>query len=351
MARIDLRDTTILIKDGLSGTAVINQGEFSVATVNMVAANADMTFTAPAQGTSYDGTIFDVVNTGTVAVSWNVTASTFTLNYDSANGTTAAQMKTAFDANIVANPTWPAWTCAVEGAGGGVIDDANGTSAGGENPPAATGTSVPVASIVLNTTDTDLIPVGARFTPNTVNHTTVHTVTARSPVNTSPTTSITFTPAWGAPTPIDGAILTFTSQQLEVKIGEGNLTYTESKEYQYLLDRGELDTVRDGADQPVEVNLEFVYEYVTAGTGEDVTPVDAIKQIGDATEWVSSSADLCEPYAVDIVILHEPPCGTTQDETTVLPDFRYESLEFNLNDATIAVTGRCNVVSATVSRG
>ena len=118
MARIDLRDTSIIIKDGTAGTAVINQGAYSEATVNCTAANADLTFTAPAQGISYDGTLFDVANTGTVAVSWTVTTSTFSLNYDSANGTTAAQMKTAFDANITGNPGWPQWTCADEGAGG-----------------------------------------------------------------------------------------------------------------------------------------------------------------------------------------------------------------------------------------
>ncbi len=227
-------------------------------------------------------------------------------------------------------------------------DGLSGTCVINEAAPGVNDTDVNVSTVVLNTDDIDLIPIGGRFTR--ANTATVYTVTVRDPVNTSPTTNITFTPAWGANAPANGATLTFQSQQLEVKIGEGNLTYTESKEYQYLLDRGELDTVRDGADQPVEVNLEFVYEYVTTGTNEDISPVDALKRISNASEWVSSSADLCEPYAIDVVVVHEPPCGTTQDETTTLPDFRYESLEFNLNDATIAVTGRCNVTSATVVR-
>jgi hypothetical protein len=137
---------------------------------------------------------------------------------------------------------------------------------------------------------------------------------------------------------------------LDIKVGDGNLKYTENKEYNYMLDRGDLDTVREGDEKPLEVSLEFVYEFVTTGTNESITPVDALKQQGGAVEWVTSSDDACEPYAVDVQIAHEPPCGTAQDETTLLSDFRYEKLEFSLKDATIAVTGKCNVTSATITR-
>jgi len=194
------------------------------------------------------------------------------------------------------------------------------------------------------------VPVGARFTVNTVNNETVRTVTARTPANTSPTTNITFDVAWGANTPVNTDVITFQSQEIEIKVGEGNLTYTEAKEYEYLLDRGNLDTVREGDEQPLEVSLEFVYEFVTTGTSEEITPVDALKQTGGANEWVSSANDLCEPYAVDIEIDHNPPCGDVETEITTLPDFRYESLEFNLNDATISVSGKCNVSEASIIR-
>jgi hypothetical protein len=203
---------------------------------------------------------------------------------------------------------------------------------------------------VLNTTDVDLVPVGARFTVNTANHTVVHTVTARTPANASPTTNVTFTPAWVANAPANADVITFLPQQIEVKIGEGNLTFTESKEYEYLLDRGILDAVKEGDEQPLEVELEFVYEHITTGTSESITPVDAFKNKGSAAEWVSSSDDLCEPYCVDIEIEHDVPCGTSQDELTLLPEFRYDDLEFNLQDATISVSGKCNATEATVTR-
>ena len=210
-------------------------------------------------------------------------------------------------------------------------------------------TNLTIATVNLTTTVTDLVPIGARFT--LANDATIYTVTGRTPANNGPTTEVVFTPGLAANgNKANTNALTFLPQRLEIKVGEGNLTYTESKEYEYLLDRGDLDTVREGDAQPLEVSMEFVYEFVTTGTNEAITPVDALKRIGSANEWVSASSDLCEPYCVDVVVVHDPPCGTAQNETTTLPDFRYESLEFNLNDATIAVSGRCNVVGASVAR-
>jgi hypothetical protein len=231
-----------------------------------------------------------------------------------------------------------------------IKDGLSGTATINEATPTANDTDVNVSSVVLNTDDPDLIPVGARFTPSTANHATVHVVTGRTPASTSPTTNIVFSPAWGTPTPANADVLNFLPQQLDIKIGEGNLTYTEAKAYMYLLDRGVLDTVKEDDEQPMEVSLEFVYEHVTTGTSEAMSPVDALKRKGSAGEWVSTSADLCEPYCVDVEIEHDAPCGTSLDEITTLPEFRYESLEFNLQDATIAVSGKCNTTEASIVR-
>ncbi len=230
------------------------------------------------------------------------------------------------------------------------IKDGLSGSAVINDTPANSDANVDITTVNLNTTVANLVPVGARFTVNTVNNTTVYTVTARTPANAGPTTNVTFTPVWGAETPANADVLTFESCRIDIKIGEGNLKYTENKEYNYMLDRGDLDTVREGDEKPLDVSLEFVYEFVTTGTSEAITPIDALKQQNGAAEWVSSSSDLCEPYAVDIEIEHDPPCGTAQTETTVLPDFRYEKLEFSLKDATISVTGKCNASSASVTR-
>lgn len=213
-------------------------------------------------------------------------------------------------------------------------------------------TTFNIGTVNLNTTCAAQVPVGARFTVAGETAATVHTVTARDP-SSGNTTSINFTPALGAGTynsANSANAVTFTNQRIEVKVGEGNLTWTEAKEYEYLRERGDLDTVKEGDEQPVEMSMEFVYEYIKTQSGQTITPVDALKQKGEAAEWVSSSSDLCEPYAVDILAKHCVPCGTDQDEDVLFVDFRYESLDFDMGEATISVSGRCNVSEPTVTR-
>lgn len=211
-----------------------------------------------------------------------------------------------------------------------------------------------INTVVTNATVNTIVPVGARFQlEGGTDPTKIYTVlTANTSANV--TDYVTFTPNSVCST-INSANstangVTFLPEQIEVKIGEGNLTWSEKKEYVYLLDRGDLDTVKEGNEVPVEISMEFVYEHVTTGTSEDITPVDAIKRIGSAVDWISSAADQCEPYAVDLVVEHNVPCGTTQDETLTFADFRWESLDFDLSAATISVSGKCNVSSVNAAR-
>ncbi len=225
--------------------------------------------------------------------------------------------------------------------GAAVINDASITEAD---------TTLAIDTVVLvGPSETDLVPVGARFTaPNTASQ--VFTVTARDPANAGPTTAITFTPAFTANIPANAASLTFEAQRVAVTIGEGNLSYTEAQNMDYTLDRGVLDTVRQGDDIPVDVSMDFSYEFATTGTNEVITPADALKGIGGASEWVSSASDLCEPYAVDVEIDRALSCGSVESENTMLSDYRWESLEFSLRGATISSSGKCNVTTATNTR-
>ncbi|MCI0559255.1 MAG: hypothetical protein MN733_12230 [Nitrososphaera sp.] len=229
-------------------------------------------------------------------------------------------------------------------AGTASINDASPADLTGE-----TNLDVNGGTVVLNTDVTNKIPVGARFTAAGETGLPVHTVTARTPASSGPTTNIVFTPALASDIS-STAVLTFLPQQIEIAIGDGDLTWTENRELIYDLDRDLLDTVRLGEDQPLEIELAFTFEFVTTQSGKTVTPVDALKRIGEATEWVSSSADLCEPYCVDIYVRHCIPCGTDQDQDFLFQDFRYESLEYSIQDASISVSGRCNVTDAVTTR-
>lgn len=143
------------------------------------------------------------------------------------------------------------------------------------------------------------------------------------------------------------------SEEIEVKLGNGNLTYDEKVIREYIKDRGLLDTVRDGDEEPMDVRIDAQWEKLTGGAGPSGTPTveDALKQRGPASDWESTSADECEPYCVDIEIVNAPPCGEAGEETILLPEFRYESINHDMRGGTLAIVGKCNAKEATVTPG
>jgi len=143
------------------------------------------------------------------------------------------------------------------------------------------------------------------------------------------------------------------SEEIEVTIGEGNLTYTEAKNIEYTLDRGLLDEVREGDQIPIDVTIDFVWEYLRGSLTSTSVPTveEALKNIGNASAWVSTDSDACRPYALDIEVIYAPvPTNCGDKETITLPDFRYESLDHDLRAGTVSVSGKCNVTQATVVR-
>lgn len=143
-------------------------------------------------------------------------------------------------------------------------------------------------------------------------------------------------------------------QALELNIGDGTLTWNEKKIMEYSLNRGLLDTVRQGNEVPVDVKFDLQYSFVTSITGASalaITPIDALKKKGGAATWVSSdTTDPCAPYAVNLQVVYDPPCGGEELEKVVLADFRYEDLAYDLKAGTISATGKCNITEATVTR-
>ena len=370
MARIQLRDTTIYIQDGLSGTGQVDIGNSALGVPAVTETTAGVTGTtdevqtlaqyvrAPSGG-DYTITLYDGVNPAvtTAAIAFDATAAT---------------IETAIDVAMTA-ATYPSWTngdISVGESGAAGISDGtvtltyDGTSVqqkpwenailNGAALTGATGSvglNIGLQSLVLNSNNTDLVPVGARFTIAGETGLPVHTVTNRDndDHSDSATLRIAFTPTLASVVSESDAI-TWLPQRIQIAIGDGDLSWTENRELIYDLDRDQLDTVRLGEDQPLEVELAFTFVYVTTESGQEITPVDALKRIGEATEWVSSSSDLCEPYAVDIYAIHCVPCGTDQDQDFLFADFRYESLEYSIQDASIAVSGRCNVTDVTSTR-
>jgi hypothetical protein len=228
-----------------------------------------------------------------------------------------------------------------------ILDGYTAAAAVNNGPGYAAGDVTMAINTVTGDASASNLPVGVAFF--VVGCPLVHVVTARS--GGPPNTSITFTPAL-SDTVADDAVITFIGNSLEVNIGAGNLTYNEKVDRIYELDRGRLDTVKNGDEQPVEVSMDFVWDFITAVTGSGTPTIeDALKNRGEASTWVSSdTADPCAPYAVDIMVEYVPPCGDVPTEVITLPVFRYESLDHNSKDAQVSCQGKCNVVEAAVSR-
>jgi len=193
---------------------------------------------------------------------------------------------------------------------------------------------------------TGIIPTGTTFTilgQDTEYEIVSHVETSGN------TTSVTFIPAL-TDAVADGAVITFKPHRIEVRIGEGNLTYSEKVTREYKKDRGKLDVVRDGDEEQLEVSFDFVWDHIIGSSGDPITIEEALKQMGAASDWVSSSTEACEPYAVDLIVLHTPLCEGEEREQLVFPDFRYDSLDHDLKAGTVACKGACNVTRPIVTR-
>jgi hypothetical protein len=165
--------------------------------------------------------------------------------------------------------------------------------------------------------------------------------------------SITITPALATADtlPVAAADITILGRALSIKIGDGNVTWNETAQIEYQMDRGVLDAAVEGDDVPVDVSLDCVYEFLTAVTGSGVpTPEDVIEHRGEAAAWESTSADPCEPYCIDMEVDYAPPCSGINHEITPFPTLRVERMNHDVAGATISMSGKCNVTGITSVR-
>ncbi len=167
------------------------------------------------------------------------------------------------------------------------------------------------------------------------------------------TVSITFTPGLAA-IAADNAAITVHGVYLEIKVGDGTITWSEKKPREYIKDRGKLDEVRDGDEEPMDVNINLQYEELTASNPltDPPTPEDALKKRGAAADWNSTdTTDPCAPFCIDIRIDHIPPnCTSLKKERVILPMFYYNQLDHDPKAGTIVVAGQCNATEAEVTR-
>lgn len=147
---------------------------------------------------------------------------------------------------------------------------------------------------------------------------------------------------------VDG---TSTPKTLEIKFDEGTLQFSEKKEREFRLNRGDLETgaVRDGDDQPCEVSFEGRFNAVTSSSGDPVTVMEFLKQTGAASAH-ATTGDACEPYCIDIQLQVDHNCNDVDDEIVTFSKFYYEDISGDFGAGTLGVSGRCKSVGPTAIR-
>lgn len=130
---------------------------------------------------------------------------------------------------------------------------------------------------------------------------------------------------------------------IEVEIGDGNLTYTESRPLEYLTSGNEITEVREADEEPLDVKMDFIWKRVHGDYAALIATIDG-------TGKTSSDPIACRPYAVNLDLKYPITCGATPTYKYVqFANFRYETLDHDLKAGTISVSGKCNIQRAAIA--
>lgn len=133
------------------------------------------------------------------------------------------------------------------------------------------------------------------------------------------------------------------SNSVTVKLGDGNITWNEKTNIEYVMNQSVIDSARLGDEVPCEVSFDAIMEYIKSTTG-NITVYDAIKV---PTGW--STATGCEPPAIDL-ILTLPACGSNVAEIITFSDFRQESLNCDVKAGTISCSGKIPATAPVITK-
>lgn len=170
-----------------------------------------------------------------------------------------------------------------------------------------------------------------------------------------------------------------------VKFGDGNFTWNIRRGYNYELDRGKLDDVRKGDEEPMDISFGGKYEWVSSFPiegdtnlvrgvyknqlsivealrgkildGESTHPWIGVEDNGDRDKakierepWLAPDASqgACSPYCVALELHHdlrfECPDLDAPGEAYLFRYFRTESINADAKAGTITCSGRANIL-------
>lgn len=137
-----------------------------------------------------------------------------------------------------------------------------------------------------------------------------------------------------------------TPKTLTIKIDEGNFNFTIKHPTFVVMNRGKIDSRKDGDETPTELTFgikveQFKYDYVDSG----ISVYDALHGGGGAAAAGWISVDECGPFSVDIEFRMKNPCNPAQYEQLIFRKFHSEQEQFaeNAEANTLQVQGNALV--------
>lgn len=107
-------------------------------------------------------------------------------------------------------------------------------------------------------------------------------------------------------------------REVTLGIGEGNITWSEQPRFDFMLERGCLDTVRLSDQQPLEVSIDMTYNYIKC----------------DHEDWMS----IVKAGQTTISLQCE---DNGEIYNYQFDGFMWETMTWDLNCATFSIDGRC----------
>lgn len=140
-----------------------------------------------------------------------------------------------------------------------------------------------------------------------------------------------------------------TPNELELKIDEGNVTWTERRNLEAKKDRGILDYIKEGDEENMTVSVEARFDAIVSSSGLTVTVHEFLTFTGAAAAYVTTG-DVCAAKCVDLIVKVSQTCGTVEDEIITFPDFTYEEIGGDFRAGTMSFSGICNAKRPTSVR-
>lgn len=156
---------------------------------------------------------------------------------------------------------------------------------------------------------------------------------------------------------------------IALKFGDGSLTHTINKSYDYKKSRGKLDDVRRGEEQVLDVGFEGKFTAMVANTGAGPDETYALHEVFEGVEYLETdhgeakfagtreswlAAYGCPPYCVDLEIHNNPrmdcPASDAVGEAQLLRYFRSTSIAADFSTGMVNISGECHILRPMVRR-